>query len=160
MRARLLYYARHYDEAIAQYERTVAADPTVAGFCTFAIFAFEQKGRFTEAIEAAKRSSAASPNEVLQRAVLARSYGVMGNRAEAEKVVAGMVELTKRRFVSQYDFALAYSGWNRDEALRSLERAFEGREGLLVYAKVDAVWDELREEPRFQKIVREIGIPE
>ena len=159
MRARLLYYARQYDEAISQYERTVAADPTVAGFCTFAIFAFEQKGRFTEAVEAAKRSSAASPNEVLQRAVLARSYGVMGNRAEAEKVVAGMVALTKRRFVSQYDFALAYSGWNKEETLRFLERAFEGREGLLVYAKVDAVWDDLRGEPRFQEIVRKIGIP-
>jgi eukaryotic-like serine/threonine-protein kinase len=160
MRARLLYYARQYDLAIAQYERTVTADPTVAGFCTFAIFAFEQKGRFTEAIEAAKRSSAASPNEVLQRSVLARSYGVSGNRAEAEKVIAGMVELTKRRFVSQYDFALAYSGWNREEALRSLEKAYEGREGLLVYAKVDAVWDDLREEPRFREIVRKIGIPE
>jgi tetratricopeptide (TPR) repeat protein len=160
MRARLLYYARQYDEAISQYERTVAADPTVAGFCTFAIFAFEQKGRFTEAVEAAKRSSAASPNEVLQRAVLARSYGVMGNRAEAEKVVAGMVALTKRRFVSQYDFALAYSGWNKEETLRFLERAFEGREGLLVYAKVDAAWDDLRGEPRFQEIVRKIGIPD
>jgi TolB-like protein/Tfp pilus assembly protein PilF len=160
MRARILYYARRYDEAIAQYERTVAADPTVAGFCTFAIFAFEQKGRSAEAIEAAKRSSAASPNEVLQRAVLARSYGVMGNRAEAEKVDAGMANLTKRRFVSQYDFALAYSGWNREGTLRSLEKAYEGREGLLVYAKVDAVWDDLRREPRFQKIVREIGIPE
>src|SRR5688500_2086659 len=160
MRARLLYYARQYDLAIAQYERTVTADPTVAGFCTFAIFAFEQKGRFTEAIEAAKRSSAASPNEVLQRSVLARSYGVSGNRAEAEKVVAGIVELTKRRFVSQYDFALAYSGWNREETLRSLEKAYEGREGLLVYAKVDAVWDDLREEPRFRELVRKMGIPQ
>ena len=160
MRARLLYYARQYDLAIAQYERTVAADPTVAGFCTFAIFAFEQKGRSAEAIEAAKRSSAASPNEVLQRSVLARSYGVSGNRAEAEKVVAGMVELTKRRFVSQYDFALAYSGWNREGTLRSLEKAYEGREGLLVYAKVDAVWDDVRADPRFQALVRKIGIPD
>jgi serine/threonine protein kinase/tetratricopeptide (TPR) repeat protein len=160
MRSRLLYYARQYDLAIAQYEQTVAADPTVTGFCTFAIFAYEQKGRMAEAIEAAKRSSAASPNEMLPRAALARAYGVMGNRAEAEKVVAGMADLKKRRFVSLHDFALAHSGWNPKEALRWLEEAYEGREGLLVYAKVDAVWDDLRAEPRFRELVRKIEIPE
>ena len=160
MRARLLYYAREYDLAIAQYEKTVAADPTVTGFCTFGIFAYQQKGRLAEAIEAAKRSSAASPNEMLPRAALARTYGVMGNRAEAEKVVAGMADLKKRRFVSLHDFALAHSGWNSKEALHWLEEAYEGREGLLVYAKVDAVWDDLREEPRFQELVRKVGIPE
>jgi hypothetical protein len=31
--------------------------------------------------------------------------------------------------------------------------------GLLVYARVDAVWDDLRSEPRFQEIVRNVGIP-
>ena len=160
MRARLLYYAREYDLAIAQYEKTVAADPTVTGFCTFGIFAYQQKGRLAEAIEAAKRSSAASPNEMLPRAALARTYGVMGNRAEAEKVVAGMADLKKRRFVSLHDFALAHSGWNSKEAIHWLEKAYEGREGLLVYAKVDAVWDDLREEPRFRELVRKIGIPE
>ena len=160
MQARLLYYARQYDLAIAQYEKMVAADPTVTGFCTFGIFAYQQKGRMAEAIEAAKRSSAASPNEMLPRAALARVYGAMGNRAEAEKVVAGMAELKTRRFVSLHDFALAHSGWNPKEALRWLEKAYEGREGLLVYAKVDAVWDDLRGEPRFQELVRKIGIPE
>ena len=160
MRARLLYYAREYDLAIAEYEKTVAADPTVTGFCTFGIFAYQQKGRLAEAIEAAKRSSAASPNEMLPRAALARTYGVMGNRAEAEKVVAGMADLKKRRFVSLHDFALAHSGWNSEEALHWLEKAYEGREGLLVYAKVDAVWDDLRREPRFRELVRKIGIPE
>ena len=159
MRSRLLYYARQYDLAIAQYEQTVAADPTVAGFCTFAIFAYEQTGRFAEAIEAAKRASAASPNEMLPKAALARAYGVMGNRAEAEKVVAEMSDVGKRRFISLHDFALAHSGWNEKETLRWLEEAYEGREGLLVYLAVDSVWDGVRDDPRFRELVRKIGIP-
>jgi TolB-like protein/Flp pilus assembly protein TadD/predicted Ser/Thr protein kinase len=160
MRSRLLYYARRYDLAIAEYERTVAADPTVSGFCTFAIFAFVEKERFAEAIEAANRASAASPNEMLPRAALAHAYGMMGDRAQAEKVVAEMTELRKGRFISHIDFALAHSGWDPQEALRWLEKAYEGREGLLVYAKVDTVWDDLRGEPRFRELVRKIGIPE
>jgi TolB-like protein/Tfp pilus assembly protein PilF len=160
LKTRLLYYARRYDEAIAQYEKTRAADPNVAGFCSFAIFAYQQKGRFEEAIAAAKRISEASPNEMLPRAALARSYGVMGNTEEAWKVVRAMEDLSKRRFISEYDFAVANSGWNKEETLRWLEKAYQGRTGLLVYARVDSVWDDLRPDPQFQDLVRRIGIPQ
>ncbi len=159
-RSRLLYYARRYDEAIAQYTKTLAADPTVAGFCSFAIFAFEKQGRMEEAIATAKRISASSPNEMMPRAALARAYGAMGNVEEARKVVRAMEELAKRRFISEHDFALAYSGWNRAEELRWLEKAYAARAGLLVYLRVDSVWDDLRADPAFQEIVRKIGIPE
>jgi eukaryotic-like serine/threonine-protein kinase len=160
LRTRLLYYARRYDDAIEQYEKTRAADPNVAGFCTFAIFAYQQKGRFDEAIEAGKRISAASPNEIIPRAALARSYGVMGNREGAGKVVRAMAELSKRRFISEHDFAVAYSGWNKEEALRWLQKAYEGRAGLLVYVGVDSVWDDLRSDQRFREVVRKIGTPQ
>jgi tetratricopeptide (TPR) repeat protein len=159
-RSRLLYYARRYDEAIAQYEKTRAADPTVAGFCMFAIFAYQEKGRFEEAIAAAKRISEASPNEMIPRAALARSYGVMGNKDEAQKVVRAMEEVSRRRFISEYDFAVAHSGWKKEETLRWLEKAYESRTGMLVYARVDSLWDDLRPDPRFQDLVRRIGIPQ
>jgi TolB-like protein/Tfp pilus assembly protein PilF/predicted Ser/Thr protein kinase len=158
-RSRLLYYERRYDESIEQYQKTLAADPTVAGFCAFAIFAYQQKGRFDEAIATAKRISAASPNEMLPRAALARAYGVMGNTDEARKVVRAMEDLAKRRFISEHDFALAYSGWDRGEALRWLEKAYAGRAGLLVYLRVDSVWDDLRADRRFQGLVQTLGIP-
>jgi tetratricopeptide (TPR) repeat protein len=159
LRSRLLYYARRYDESIAQYEKTRAADPTVAGFCTFAIFAYQQKGRFEEAIAEAKRISEASPNEMLPRAALARSYGMMGNRDEAEKVVRGMEELRKRRFISEYDFAVAYSGWDKEGTLRWLENAYRGRVGLLVYSGVDSVWDDLRSDARFKAVLERTTPP-
>ena len=159
-RSRLLYYARRYDDAIAQYEKTLSADPTVAGFCAFAIFAYQQKGRLDDAIATAKRIAETSPNEMLPRAALARSYGVMGNTEEARKVVLAMEELSKKRFISEYDFAVAHSGWDDAGALRWLEKAWQGRAGLLVYARADSVWDGLRSDPRFQELVRKIGIPE
>jgi len=159
LRARLLYYGRRYDDAIAQYEKAKASDPTVTGFCTFAISAYEAKGRFGEAIAAARRSSDASPNEMLPRAAVARAYGMMGDRVAAQKTVDAMTELSKRRFISEHDFAMAYSGWDREETLRWFEKAYEGRAGLLVYANVDSVWDGVRSEPRFQEMVRRIGIP-
>jgi hypothetical protein len=84
----------------------------------------------------------------------------MGNTDEAKKVVRSMEDLAKKRFISEHDFALAYSGWNREEELRWLEKAYSGRAGLIVYARVDSVWDDVRADPRFQEIVRRVGIPE
>ncbi len=159
LRARLLYYARRYDQAIDVYRKALGTDPTVAGHCTWASFAFQKASRFAEAITAATQSGEASPNEMLPRAALARAYGVMGNRDEARKVVAQMLDLSKRRFISEYDFASAYSGWDPEQSLAWLEKAYTGRVGLLVYLKVDSVFDDLRSDPRFQDLVRRLNIP-
>jgi len=158
-RARLLYYAHRYDEAIQLYRKTLETDPTVAGQCTWSSFAFQKTSRFAEAITAAKQAGEVSPNEMLPRAALARAYGVMGNKDEAREVLQQMQELLKRRFISEYDFAVANSGWNPEESLAWLEKAYKGRVGLLVYLKVDAAFDDLRSDPRFQDLIRRVRIP-
>ncbi len=159
LRARLLYYARRYDQAIDLYRKTLETDPTVAGHCTWASFAFQKVSRFEEAITAARRLADASPNEMLPRAALARAYGVMGNRDEARKILQQMTELSKRRFISEYDFAMASSGWDPETSMAWLEKGFEGRSGLHVYLKVDGAFDDLRSDPRFQELVRRLAIP-
>ena len=159
LEARLLYYARRYDQAIDRYRKALATDPTVAGHCTWASFAFQKVSRFAEAITAARHSAEASPNEMLPRAALARAYGVMGNKDEARKVVRQMLDLSRRRFISENDFATAYSGWDSEQSLAWLEKAYTGRGGLLVYLKVDATFDDLRSEPRFQDLLRRLKVP-
>jgi TolB-like protein/Tfp pilus assembly protein PilF/predicted Ser/Thr protein kinase len=159
VRARLLYYARRYDQSIDLYRKALQTDPTVAGHCTWASFAYQKVSRFDDAIAAAKRSSESSPNEMLPRAALARAYGVMGNKDEARKVLRQMLDLSKRRFISEYDFAAAYSGWDPEESLAWLEKGYAGRVGLLVYLKVDGAFDDFRSDPRFQDLIRRLAIP-
>ena len=47
----------------------------------------------------------------------------------------------------------------KDKAFEWLERAFEERAGLLIYLKIHPMFDELREDPRFEVLVSRIGIP-
>jgi TolB-like protein/predicted Ser/Thr protein kinase/Flp pilus assembly protein TadD len=159
LRARLFYYARQFDQAISLYRKAVVTDPTVAGHCTWSSLAFQQLSRFPESIAAAKQASEASPNEMLPRAVLARAYGITGNKAEAQKVLDHFRDLSKRRFISEYDYAVANSGWNPEESLAWLEKGYQNRAGLIVYLRVDSSFDGLRSDPRFQDLVRRIGIP-
>ena len=48
----------------------------------------------------------------------------------------------------------------RDRAFALLEKAYAERDADLVSLKVDPVWDNLRSDPRFQDLVRRVGLPQ
>jgi hypothetical protein len=46
----------------------------------------------------------------------------------------------------------------KDEAFEWLERAYEEREALLVWVKVQPAFDPLRDDPRFDALLKKIGL--
>ena len=48
---------------------------------------------------------------------------------------------------------------DKEQALASLETAFSQRDSNLTYVKVEPAFDELRSDPRFQKIVQQLALP-
>ena len=57
--------------------------------------------------------------------------------------------------------ACIYEGLGRtDEALNWLERAITERDGWLVFMNAFPAFDSLRREPRFEDILRRVGLPE
>jgi hypothetical protein len=46
-----------------------------------------------------------------------------------------------------------------DEAMKYLEQCYAERECMLVLPKAQEWWDPLRSDPRFQDLVRRVGIP-
>jgi hypothetical protein len=63
-------------------------------------------------------------------------------------------------YLSPCGLAVPYAALGElDTALDHLERAFEDRSGMLVFLKVDPAWDPLRGHPRFEELIRKVGIP-
>jgi hypothetical protein len=48
---------------------------------------------------------------------------------------------------------------DKNQALASLETAYSQRDSNLTYVKVEPAFDELRSDPRFQKIVQQLALP-
>ena len=66
----------------------------------------------------------------------------------------------RRGEASSYDLALPLIGLGRSgEALDWLERACETRSGLLVYLKVEPMFDAIRQEPRFASLMGRLALP-
>ena len=118
--------------------------------------AYLQKGMVEQAIaEFQKRTTPATGST----GDLGQAYALSGRRTEASKEIDKLQELSKQRYVAPYNLALIYiSLGDKNNALEWLEKAYEDRSTLLVWMKVDPRLDNLRSEPRFKAVMRQMGL--
>jgi hypothetical protein len=83
----------------------------------------------------------------------------MGQKDKAQAEMRKLEAENRRQPVDPGVMALAYLGvGNKDAALGSLEKAFVQRSNLLTALKVEPVYDPLRDDPRFQELLRRVGL--
>ena len=96
-----------------------------------------------------------SPDEP---ASLAYTYALSGRKQEALRIIDDLQERSKRSYISPAIIAFVYTGLGeKDQAFEWLEKAYHGRDSLLVLLKVEPMFDPLRSDPRFQDLLRRVG---
>lgn len=150
--------ARKYDLAIAELRQVVARYPEgVLGYLFLGV-AYEQKGLRREAISTLEQCVKLS-RDPLYLASLGHAYAIFGRREDAEKILRELQERAKREYVSPISIAMVWLGLGkREEALAWLEKAYVDRSFHLVTINSWPYFDALRSEPRFQNLVRRIGL--
>ncbi len=69
-------------------------------------------------------------------------------------------EVPKQRYVSPYMFAVVYAGLgDQDQTFAWSDKAVQDRSAFLIWLKVEPLFDPLRDDPRFQDLLRRIGLP-
>jgi TolB-like protein/tetratricopeptide (TPR) repeat protein len=156
----LHYVARRPDEAIAIGKRALAFDDSIPIGHQRLGLAYEQKGMWPEAIVEFEAAVKQSNRVQLAIASLAHAYAVSGNQIEARKLLAELEERSKQQFVSSYQTATVYAGLgDTQRAMDSLQRAYSQGSIDLVQLKTDPKLDPLRNDPRFQEILKKIAFP-
>ena len=154
-----LVYLRRYDEAIAQLHKTLRSDPNFAAAHLGLWGAFYQKRTYEEALAAASKFFAllgdSEAVKALERGYAEAGYPrAMSLAAETLAMRSNLAHVPAFRIARLY----AHAGEN-DRALEWLEKAYEEREIPLTHLSVGWDWDNLRNDPRFQDLVRRIGLP-
>ncbi|HEX2609899.1 MAG TPA: tetratricopeptide repeat protein [Gemmatimonadales bacterium] len=146
-------------EAIAQSKKTLEIDPHFPRAHYWLGLAYEQKSMYDHAV-AAFQEAIKNSDFPIYVAAAGHAYAVAGRRAEALKVLAGLKELSSRRYVSAYHIATIHVGLGDPaSAMQWLERAYQERSDGLVYLAVDPRWGGMRSDPRFAQLVRRVGLP-
>jgi TolB-like protein/DNA-binding winged helix-turn-helix (wHTH) protein/tetratricopeptide (TPR) repeat protein len=155
----ILYNARRYDDAIVQLQKTLKMDPNFVMAHNFLGYAYEQKGQYDEALAEFRKLIALS-DEGPNPAYLAHTYAVSGNRREALRALSRLRHISTERYVSPYEFARVYAGLgDKDQVILWLQKAYAEQAVYLVWLKVDPRLDSLRDDPRFQDLLRRMNFP-
>jgi TolB-like protein/Tfp pilus assembly protein PilF len=158
-RATVLYVARRYDESIARGRQVLAIDPNFwfahigIGSCLRA------KGRYAEAIQEYRLV----PEEDRDAAAgyLGNALALAGQRDEAQALL--------RKMLSEDSGPDEGNGWvhtsyiqvglgDKAGALTSLQNSYTHHETDVNFIGVDPIFDSLRNEPRFQALLKKLGL--
>jgi serine/threonine protein kinase/TolB-like protein/Tfp pilus assembly protein PilF len=151
--------ARQYEQAIESLHQTLEMDRNFGHTYRFLGLAYLQRGMYDEAIGNLKEAVRLAPEHTGFIASLGCAYGRSGRKREAEKLLADLEDLSRRRFVGAYDLAMIYAGLgDKDKAFAQLDLAYAGRSNQLAYLTGEPAWETLRSDARFAALVRRVGL--
>ncbi len=148
------------EEALDVIHQILEMDPAFALSYRRLGLACYNAGRLDEALAALKKAVELS-NGSVGVGPLGFLYGQMGRQKEALEVLAQLRRTAGERYVSPLEMALVHGGMaSLDEMFRDLDRACEDRTSDLVLYHHYPWPAEVRADPRYAEISRQIGFPE
>lgn len=153
--------ARRFDLAEEQCHRTIARDPDFFMARYGLAMTYAHTGRHEQGIEEARVAARLSHDSPLALATLGHACAVAGREKEAEELLERLTRMSQLGYVPPYYLATVCVGLGRaDESIAFLEKAVECRDGWVTWLGVEPRFDPIRRDPRFQDILRRIGLPE
>lgn len=151
----IYYFSRRYDRAL-EVTRTVQGLKINLPDWNFLLGdIYAEKGMFNESI-AAFLKSGDSPYPLGH---LGNAYARAGQADAARRTIAQLENDVRKSGVGRYEIALVYAGLgDRNNAFQWLEEAYRVHDVGLVYLKVDPCLDPLRSDPRFDDLLRRVGL--
>jgi tetratricopeptide (TPR) repeat protein len=154
-----LYVARDFQGASEQSWKVLAMEPKFGAAQYTLGLAYAQMGLTEDAIVELRNARTCAGDQPAVLAALAHVHAVAGESGEAAGILGELENLSQRRYVSPYWLGLVYAGLgDRARALELLGRAYEERDVWLTWLGVEPRFDGLRTEPRFQELLRDIGL--
>ena len=152
----VLYYARRYQEAIAEMEELQRSDPnsSVAHFGLARYYS--AVGRFDDAL--IQLETAPYKDEAPPKAEYARILAAAGRTQEALDRLPMLIERYRNGDLAPDYLAYVYVALgDSPEALRLLKEAVDVRSPSVVWAHVDPRFDALRLHPEFRSLMNHLG---
>ena len=158
-KAWLLGGARRHREAIQIFEKVLADHPNYQ-------WALWQLGsqqvathNFDAAIETLKKAVEVGNGSPSALGTLGQAYGLAGRKREAQEILAELNRQSHERYVPPHAFVHVYIGLgDKDKAFEWLEKSYQERSNSMVWMGTTAMFDPLRSDPRFDSLLRRVGL--
>ena len=153
-----LNFLHRYEEAEAVLGDVLSRSPGYGMALTTLRTTHHLLGRHEEALEMWRASNARDPEAL---AALDRGYAADGYEGALRSLAEMLIARSDTAHVTPWQIGTLYTRAGDGElALDYLERAFEEHDPNIPYLSVDPIFDYLRNEPRFQAMIRRLGLPQ
>lgn len=158
LEGQILCLAGRDDESLQILRSAVNVNPDFWLGHLFIARTYMNKGMWPEAIAAANKAREITGGNAEATGTVGYALGRSGDLAGAGKILSELEDLKNPRYIPAYAVAQVYLGMgDREKALEHLEKAYEGKETLMVFLDVEPRWNELRSEPRFKALISRMG---
>ena len=149
---------REYTSALTVYQELADLDPSFYKAYSSMGRVLSLMGRYDEAIAMFQRAFELGGPVPSILGALGQTLALAGRRAEAHKYLEKLEAMQKTQWVPASCFAIVHLGLgDHATSLGFLEAACEGRELAVTGLKVHPMYDGLRSEPRFQRVLQRVG---
>jgi tetratricopeptide (TPR) repeat protein len=150
----ILYFSRQYDRAIEQFRSVLDREPRFPRAHMVA-YAYVEKGMYAEAL--ADIQNWRRLGDGSQSMLLAYVSGRAGQQVEARQALRDLQLMPgEKRYA--YSIAVAYLGiGDNEKAITWLQKSYTQRT-ITTALRVDPAFDPLRSDPRFQQLLRGMGL--
>jgi eukaryotic-like serine/threonine-protein kinase len=156
--ATALLRAGRYEDAVEAARRAIALGSVARGHATLG-WALLKQGRSDEGLAALEHAVALAPGDTLWLAQLGQACALAGREERAREILADLEAQSAARFISPYHFAYVHTGLGQyDRAMDYLEQAFERHTGAVYGIRGAFLFEPLRSHPRFQALLRRMGL--
>ena len=158
------FFAGRVEEAMATWQRARELDPTHPDVGILPGRSYVKLGMNQDAVAVLEKALIFSDRDSLVLGALAHAYARAGRREEALKLVGELKRVDERleaegRSIPRFSFIWAYAGLgDKEQAFAWLEKAYRERRDRVFLLNVDPLLDPLRSDPRFQDLVRRVGL--
>jgi tetratricopeptide (TPR) repeat protein len=153
-------FAAEYDNAVADADLAVQMAPNLFWSPMVRGWAFEQQGKFAEALAEFDAALTQSGGLSIAAASRAHALALVGEKSETERVARELIERSRTAYVSAFEIAVVFVGLgDLDATFEWLQNAVRERSTWLVHVGWDARFRPARSDPRFPAIMRAIGLP-
>jgi tetratricopeptide (TPR) repeat protein len=153
------YLAHNYAGAIEQNRSSVELDPNFAAAHLLLGEDYVQAGRDSEGVSELKTAASLSGTNPLYTAQLAVAFAAAGRKPDALRIAHQLETMSGKRYVSPYGLAQIHASLNdKEHSFKWLQTAYDDHAVWKGYLGVDPVFDRYRSDPRFQELLRHVGL--
>jgi serine/threonine protein kinase/Tfp pilus assembly protein PilF len=153
------WYLRDFDRAVEQFKVVIDFDPNNQLGYLGLRDVYSLKGMYDKSIEEGEKALNLGMRSDAVIGGLGSIYGFAGKKDKALELLSELEARSREGYVSSFQVAAIYWGLGEmDIAFEWMEKAYEERDGNLIYITVPLVFDALSPDPRYKQFLKKMGL--